>query len=95
MGMMTRMFLQEELNEKIEKIRQSNRELEETLRKISEEPGTRGFQGPPGMRGLPGLQGPPGKPGRGKPGPRGVRGPPGKPGACLLSSSFGSLLIRF
>ena len=75
--------LQEELDEKIEKIRQSNRELEETLRKISDEPGRPGFQGPPGMRGMPGVRGPAGKPGRGKSGPRGTRGPPGKPGILV------------
>jgi hypothetical protein len=71
---------QEELGEKINKIREANRQLEETLRKISEEPDRPGFPGAPGVRGLPGVRGPRGQAGVGKPGPAGVSGPPGVPG---------------
>jgi hypothetical protein len=72
--------IKEELTEKISKIRESNRELENTLKKISNAPDRPGFPGPPGPRGLPGFKGQPGAPGVGYRGARGIRGPPGIPG---------------
>jgi hypothetical protein len=80
---------QEELGEKINKIRQANRQLEESLRKISEEPDRPGFPGAPGVRGLPGFRGPSGKPGVSKPGPQGVKGPPGVPGVPGVRGPMG------
>ena len=62
--------IKEELDEKIARIRQSNRRLEETLRTIVEEPDRPGPTGPPGEQGYPGPPGARGQPGKAVPGER-------------------------